>query len=131
MAKATIVLEGLELPLDLGTYAPGDVVPEAHLLDATLSIDPALVLVDKDAMERIYDYDPLIAAIEALARDGHYETQEYLLSRIAKACAAEPTIQAVWLKLYKRPVRIVPEGRKTGSLGVTLSLDRAELDDLI
>lgn len=131
MADATIVLEGLELPLDLGTYGPGDVVPEAHLLDATLSIDPALVLVDEDTMERIFDYDPLIAAIEALASDGHYETQEWLLTRIAKACAREDAIQCVQLKLYKRPVRIGPEGRNTGTLGVTLSLDRTELESLI
>lgn len=131
MAKATIGLEGLELPLDLGTYAPGDIVPEAHLLDATLTIDTALVLIDKDEMGRIFDYDPLIAEIEALAREGHYETQEFLLSRIAKACAAETAIQAIWLKLYKRPVRIAPDERKTCSLGVTISLNRAELDNLI
>jgi len=131
MAHATIALEALELPLDLGTYGPGDVVPAAHLLDATLTIDPSLVQVDGDSMEHIYDYDPLIAAIEALASDGHYETQEWLLTCIAKACAGEGAIQGVWLKLYKRPVRKTGDGRASGTLGVTLQLDRAELDRLL
>ncbi|MEL7218605.1 MAG: dihydroneopterin aldolase [Pseudomonadota bacterium] len=128
---AEIVLEGLELPLDLGTYGPTDLVPDAHLLDATLAIDPSLVLVDKDTMERIYDYDPVIAAIEALSSEYHYETQEWLLSRIAKVCAAESAINGVWLKLYKRPVLKGAGGAASGTLGVTLSLNRIELDQLL
>lgn len=128
---ATIVLEALQLPLNLGTYGPGDVVPEAHMLDATLTIDPAMVLVAGDGMDHIYDYDPLIARIETLASDRKYETQEWLLTRIAKACALEQVIKGVWLKLYKRPVRKTEDGGKTGALGVTLSLDRKELDALL
>lgn len=131
MAVATIVLERLILPLDLGTYGPADVVPDAHLLDATLTIDPALVLVRGDAMANIYDYDPLIAEIDRLARDGHYETQEWLMTRIARACAREKAIQDISLKLYKHPVRRSPDGSGTGTLGVTLSLDRQELDGLL
>lgn len=129
--NAAIVLEGLELRLDLGTYGPGDVVPDAHYLDARLTIDPDLVLVDEDTMRAIYDYDPLIAQIEELASERHYETQEYLLTRIAKACAAEPVIKDIWLKLYKGPVRRTKAGGTSGTLGVTLALDRAELDHLL
>lgn len=129
--RAQIVLEALELPLDLGTYGPTDIVPDTHLLNATLTIDPAMVLVDADAMDRIYDYDPLVLEIERLARDGHYETQEWLLTRIAKACAKEAAIQAVTLKLYKQPVLLGPDGSGSGTLGVELSLDRAELDRLL
>ena len=129
--NATIVLEQLELPLDLGTYGPGDVVPDAHFLDAVLTIDPGLVLVSEDSMDAIFDYDPLIAQIEALASERHYETQEWLLTRIAKACAVEPVIKDVWLKLYKGPVRRTKTGGASGTLGVTLSLDRDGLDRLL
>ncbi|MEM1053224.1 MAG: dihydroneopterin aldolase [Pseudomonadota bacterium] len=129
--NATVVLEELELPLNLGTYGPEDVIPDAHLLDATLTIDPALVVVTEDSMDRIYDYDPLIAEIEHLSRDGHYETQEWFLTRVAKACAAENVIKGVGLKLYKRPVRRMSNGSASGTLGVTLSLNRAELDALL
>ncbi|MDJ0979762.1 MAG: dihydroneopterin aldolase [Erythrobacter sp.] len=128
--RSAVVLEGLELTLDLGTYAPGDVKPDAHLLDMTLTIDPALALVPGDAMRHVFDYDPLIAEIDRLARDGHYETQEWLMTRIARACAAYAVIEAVELKLYKRPVLRGSDGQGSGTLGVTLSMDRAELDTL-
>lgn len=129
--NATIVLEKLELPLDLGTYGPSDVEPDAHFLDAVLTIDPSRVLVSEDSMDAIFDYDPLIAQVEALASERYYETQEWLLTRIAKACAAEAVIKGVWLKLYKSPVRRTKAGSASGTLGVTLSLDRGELDRLL
>lgn len=129
--RAQIILEALELALDLGTYGNADVRPDAHLMDMTLVIDPALALVPGDAMEHVFDYDPLIAEIDRLARDGHYETQEWLMTRIAAACAAYQVIGAVTLKLYKRPVRRSSDGHGSGTLGVALTLDRAELDRLL
>ena len=51
MAQSTIELTGLEIMTDIGTYAPGDVVPDTHLLDLSLTIDPSLVLIDADGME--------------------------------------------------------------------------------
>ena len=128
---ATIVLTALELPLDLGTYSPDDVKPDAHLLDMTLTIDPALALVPGDAMTYVFDYDPLIAEIDHLARDGHYDTQEWLMTRIALACAAYPVIWAVELHCYKRPVWRREDGSASGALGVTISLNRDELDAMI
>lgn len=68
---ATVELTGLVLPLDLGTYAPGDVVPDAHYLDMTLRISSSQVLVAEDTMDAVFDYDPLVAKIISLARDGH------------------------------------------------------------
>ena len=128
---STIVLEALELALDLGTYGPDDVKPDAHLLDLTLTIDTDLVLIPRDRMSYVFDYDPLIMEIDRLARDGHYETQEWLMTRIAKACAGYRVIEAVELKLYKRTVLRGPDGKGSGTLGVILSLDRAELDALM
>lgn len=123
--QASVELTGLVLALDLGTYGPDDVVPDAHYLDMTLQIDPSLVLVHKDAMEAIFDYDPLIRTIDALAREQHYETQEWLITRIACACAAYAQIVGASLMLYKAPVL-----RGSGKLGVRLVLDRSELDEL-
>ena len=78
---STIELTDLKLNTDIGTYGAGDVVPSAHLLDLTLSIDPALVLIETDGMAHIFDYDPLIDEIDRLARDGYHETQERLITR--------------------------------------------------
>lgn len=122
---ARIELRDLQIPTRIGTYGPEDVVPDAHLLDLTLMIAPELVLVAADDMALVFDYDPLLAEIDRLARDRHYETQEYLISRIARACARFPQIVALDISLRKRPVL----GR-TGALGVRLCLGPAQLDAL-
>lgn len=126
---ATIELRQLSLPVSLGTYGPDDVVPDDHLLDLTLTIDPRLVFIDADGMDRVFDYDPLIAEIERLAQDGHYHTQERLITRIVGACAAYDVIQGVNIALSKRPVRR-HGGRDSGVLGVRLQVDAAELNKL-
>jgi dihydroneopterin aldolase len=114
---ATIELRDLQLATAIGIYGPGDVVPDAHVLDLTLTIAPDLVLVARDEMALVFDYDPLIAEIDRIARAQRYETQEYLMTRIVAACAAYPQISAVDICLRKRPVM-----GGTGSLGVRLRL---------
>lgn len=123
--QATVELAELELALDLGTYGPDDVVPDVHILDMSLSIDPSQGLVSADEMVQVFDYDPLIAEILRLAGDGHYETQEWLMTRIARACAVYAEIKGAVLHLYKRPV----DGR-SGRLGVRVAVDGAEFEAL-
>jgi dihydroneopterin aldolase len=119
---ARVELSGLEIAADIGTYGAGDVVPRAHLLDLALTIGPDLVVIPQDGMAHVFDYDPLVRRIDALARDGHYETQERLLIRIVEACAAHGEILAVDAKLSKTPVL-----GETGHLGVRIALDAAAL----
>ena len=123
--KSTIELKQLALDLSLGSYGPDDVVPNVHLLDLTLSIDPNLVLIDADDMDRVFDYDPLISEIDRLAKDGHYHTQERLMTRIVNACVAYKEIMAIELFLSKRPVL-----RDSGELGVRLTIGSEELRKL-
>ncbi|MDD9718810.1 dihydroneopterin aldolase [Dinoroseobacter sp. PD6] len=120
---ATVELTALEIAPEIGTYGPGDVVPDTHILDLSLAIDPALVLIDTDDMGRVFDYDPLVAEIDRLARDGHYATQERLITRITAACAAEPAIRSLDIHLRKRPVL-----GGTGNLGIRLQVDATTLD---
>ena len=117
-----IELKDLHLATRIGTYAPGDTVPEYHALDLTLWIDPGLVLIAQDGMAHVFDYDPLVIEIERLAADGLYETQERLMTRIVQACAADPAIGALEVALRKFPVRA-----GSGSLGVRLVVDGAQL----
>jgi hypothetical protein len=63
--------------------------------------------------------------IDRLAADGHYETQERLMTRIAHACAAYPDIKTIDIRLKKFPVR-----SGNGSLGVRLTLDEIATDGL-
>ena len=117
-----IELKDFHLATRIGTYAPGDTVPEYHALDLTLWIDPDWVLIPEDGMAHVVDYDPLVAEIERLAADGHYETQERLMTRIVQACATYPVIKALSMALRKFPVRT-----DNGSLGVRLNVDSAQL----
>jgi len=121
-AHSTIELTDLQLAADIGTYGPNDVVPDAHILGLKLTIAPSLVLIDADEMARVFDYDPLIAEIDRLARETHYETQERLMTRIVEACAVFPQIDAVEVRLSKKPVL-----SGTGVLGVNLTVDRETL----
>jgi len=120
--RSTVELRDLALDTRIGTYGPGDTVPDRHLLDLTLWIDPSLVLIEQDGMDHVFDYDPLVAELERLARDGFYETQERLMTRMVQACAACPQVEAVEMALKKLPIRA-----GSGSLGLRLWVDSAAL----
>jgi dihydroneopterin aldolase len=123
--NASIELKDLRLRTHIGTYQPGDTVPDAHLLDLTLWIDASLVLIKEDGMAYVFDYDPLVLEIDRLAGGCHYETQERLISRIAQACAAYSEIVSMEIGLRKSPVQ-----NGSGSLGVKLHLDATALNQL-
>lgn len=124
-SSAVIELRDLQLKTDIGTYGPDDTRPDVHLLDLTLGISVNQVVISQDGMAHVFDYDPLITEIDRLAADGHYETQERLMTRIASACAAHPAIQRIEVCLKKSPVR-----SGSGSLGVRLTLDEIATDAL-
>jgi dihydroneopterin aldolase len=122
---ARIELKDLEIQTQIGTYAPGAVIPKQHLLDLTLWIQPQLVLISEDVMGNVFDYDPLVVEIDNLAGDGYYETQERLMSRIVQACTQYPEIESLEIGLRKLPVRA-----GTGSLGVRIFIDQVTLAKL-
>jgi dihydroneopterin aldolase len=122
LTTSRIELKDFQLTTRIGTYAPGDTVPDYHALDLTLWINPDLVLISEDGMAHVFDYDPLVIEIERLAADGLYATQERLMTRIVQACAAYPVIEALEMALRKFPVRA-----GSGSLGVRLAVDGAQL----
>jgi len=117
-STACVELKDLRLHTQIGTYAPGDTVPDQHLLDLTLWINPTLILISEDRMDQVFDYDPLVIEIDRLAADGHYETQERLVTRIVGSCTRYPEIESLEIGLRKAPVR---EG--LGTLGIKLYLD--------
>jgi dihydroneopterin aldolase len=120
--RSTIELKDLKLDTQIGTFSPGDIVPDKHLLDLTLWINAGLVLIAVDSMDYVFDYDPLVIEIERLARDGHYHTQERLITRIISVCAAYTQIESAEIVLRKSPV-----GTGSGTLGVRLFVDQETL----
>ena len=119
---ASIELRDLHIPTVIGTYGPKDIVPDSHILDLTLIIAPELVHVSADDMALIFDYDPLVAEIEQIARSQKFETQEYLVTLISRACAGYEQIIAMEIYLRKRPVL-----DDTGSLGVRLVFEAEDM----
>jgi len=123
--SACIELKDLKLRTKIGTYQPGDTVPDEHVLNLSFSIDAGLVLIPEDGMVHVFDYDPLVLEIDRLVTDCHYETQERLISRIAQVCSVYSEIMSLEISLRKSPVH-----NNSGSLGVTLHLDESALNQL-
>ena len=123
--KAQIELTNLDLDIAIGSYTDGDVVPDKHILDLNLSIDPALVLIDEDQMDRVFDYDPLIREIQRMSREMHYETQERFITRIVDECVKYNEIKSVEVFLRKSPVF-----GSSGELGVRLVIGEPDLTNL-
>ena len=117
-SRACIELKDLRLNTQIGTYAPGATIPDQHLLDLTLWINPRFILISEDVMDQVFDYDPLVVEIDRQAADGHYETQERLATRIVEACAYHPEIESLEISLKKTPVR-----ENSGLLGIKLYVD--------
>jgi dihydroneopterin aldolase len=113
------------LVTNIGSYGSSDTVPDRHLLDLSLWISSDLVLIERDGMDNVFDYDPLVVEIENLAADGHYETQERLITRIVRACATYPQIEQIEIALRKMPVR-----RGSGSLGIRTVVNNFQLQKL-
>jgi dihydroneopterin aldolase len=121
---AQIRLNDLTLPCTIGTYEADDIIPDAHVLDMVLYLDKSWVVIDADQMNRVFDYDPLISKILQIAAIEKYETQEYLMSLIFQCCFVHAEVHATELFLRKSPVR------DDGSLGVQVTLTRAEFEDM-
>jgi hypothetical protein len=123
--QAFIELLDLKLNTEIGTYGPGDVKPDVHLLNLLLEIDTNKVLIPGDEMEYVFDYDPLIKKIDQLAGMGKYNTQEYLMMKIACECATYSEIKSIEIGLRKTPVH-----NGSGSLGVNLRLNETATNGL-
>jgi hypothetical protein len=63
-SQSYVELKDLQIAVRIGTYGPDDVVPDAHLLDLSLTIAPYLVMIALDEMAIVFDYDPLIRHID-------------------------------------------------------------------
>ena len=123
--KSTIELFDFELDVNIGTYRDNEVASDKHTLDLTLLIDSSLVIIEKDKMDEVFDYDPLIKGIDALVREKHYETQEKLITLIVKECSTYKEIKELNLFLYKSPV-----SNSSGKLGIRIILDEKDLNTL-
>lgn len=125
MSSALIELKDYKLETNIGTYGPSDIRPSAHILNLKLGIKIDRVVIAHDGMANVFDYDKLIEEINLIAADGHYETQERLVTLIAGACAAHLAVQCIEISLRKSPVQA-----SGGSIGVLLRLNEIDTSAL-
>ena len=123
--RAQVELTGLDINVEIGTYTDNDVVPNRHTIDLTLEINPDLVLIDKDQMDRVFDYDPLISKILNLAAGRCFKTQERFMTLVVEECAKFREIESVTILLRKSPV-----AGSSGELGVRLEVNGSDLKKL-
>ena len=122
---AQVKLTNLDINIEIGTHTDNDVIPDRHTIDLTLEINPSLVLIDKDQMDRVFDYDPLISKILNLAEGRSYETQECFLTLVVGECAKFSEIESVQILFRKSPVF-----GSSGELGVRLEINGSDLKKL-
>ena len=100
-------------------------MPDKHILDLALLIDPKLVLIDEDEMDRVFDYDPLILEIQRKAEEMRYESQERFITRIVDECVRYREIKSIEVFLRKTPVLGL-----SGELGVRLEVEEPDVINL-
>ena len=125
---STLEFENIPLQTHIGSFGEGQADPYAHSLDLMVVVDTSLVLIDEDEMQRVFDYEPLLAQIHELAQERQYETQEMLVTRIVACCSAYVAVQGVELCLKKTPKNATHPGE--GVIGVRLLVSGKELDAL-
>ena len=122
---ATIELTDLQLSACIGEHSAAEILPEIHILDLVLTVNPDLVCTDIDKMSDVFDYDPVLDQIYILTKGKRYETQEYLISLIARSCAHFKEVIKVDVSIKK-----MSKGAVNGKLGVRLVLDEEGLKRL-
>lgn len=123
--RARIELTDLILNIEIGSYSSKDIVPDKHILDLALLIDPKLVLIDEDEMDRVFDYDPLILEIQRKAEEMRYESQERFITRIVDECVKYREIKSIEVFLRKTPILGL-----SGELGVRLEVEEPDVINL-
>lgn len=117
--RSTIELTDVPVKAQICVAVLGESDPYEHALDLTLVVNPSLVLVQKDGMRHVFDYDPLLEKIHAVSQNKQFDTQEYLASLIVQCCAQFEQIEAVEICLKKyRPDGA--GGKICGTIGVRL-----------
>ena len=123
--RARIELTDLILNIEIGSYSSKDIVPDKHILDLALLIDPKLVLIDEDEMDRVFNYDPLILEIQRKAEEMRYESQERFITRIVDECVRYREIKSIEVFLRKTPILGL-----SGELGVRLEVEEPDVINL-
>ena len=119
---ATIELTDLHLSVCIGKHSAAKILPEIQVLDLVLTVNPRLVCTETDTMSDVFDYDPILDFVHKSVKDKRYETQECLISRLARHCAQFEEVTQIDITIRKES-----KSNATGKLGVRLVLSEEDV----
>jgi len=100
MSADRIELRGIEAFGFHGVLPHEQELGQAFTVDVTLELDLALAGASDDLVDTV-DYGTLAADVSTVVREERYDLIERLATRIAEACLARPTVDAVTVTVHK------------------------------
>ena len=95
-----VFVHDLVLDAEIGVYTHEKGVTQRARFSVDIEVTPTSQAVD-DQIERVLDYDMIIATIKGILGDGHINLVETLADEIATRCLSHPRAASVKVKIEK------------------------------
>ena len=95
-----VFVHDLVLDAEIGVYTHEKGVTQRARFSVDIEVTPASQAID-DQIERVLDYDTIIATIKTIVAEGHINLVETLADEIATRCLAHPRAASVKVKIEK------------------------------
>ena len=95
-----VFVHDLVLDAEIGVYTHEKGVTQRARFSVDIEVTPADQAID-DQIDRVLDYDMIIATIKAILAEGHINLVETLADEIASRCLAHPRAASVKVKIEK------------------------------
>ena len=95
-----VFVHDLVLDAEIGVYTHEKGVTQRVRFSVDIEVTPASQAID-DQIERVLDYDMIIASIKTILAEGHINLVETLADEIATRCLSHPRAASVKVKIEK------------------------------
>ena len=95
-----VFVHDLVLDAEIGVYTHEKGVTQRARFSVDIEVTPASQAID-DQIERVLDYDMIIATIKTILAEGHINLVETLADEIATRCLSHPRAASVKVKIEK------------------------------
>lgn len=95
-----VFVHDLVLDVEIGVYTNEKGVTQRVRFSVDVDVKPPSLAIE-DKIERVFDYDVIIAAIKSIVSSGHIHLAETLAEEVAKRCLAHPGATRVRVKIEK------------------------------
>jgi dihydroneopterin aldolase len=95
-----VFVHDLVLDAEIGVYSHEKGVTQRARFSVDIDVKPADAAID-DQIDRVLDYDTIIAIIKSILAEGHINLVETLADEIATRCLEHPRAASVKVKIEK------------------------------